>query len=174
MSDVLVATSCTSNQLRSDISCFFCSICLFIYLSINQSTDHLLNQSHQPIIQFEPGSGSTIMSYSGLCAQDNIADHSDAYFHIASLEQIHLFVRDPERGGSCGQTSSISVSNVPRFTMPIDSSQCIIPKETPFQLEVDLSVFDIEGLPTATPTVEPTDAPTKQASNTLSFHLFSV
>ncbi|GEP51439.1 hypothetical protein FNO01nite_21110 [Flavobacterium noncentrifugens] len=48
---------------------------------------------------FEPGSGTTIMAYAGICAPDNVQLHSDAYFHARSLIQMQSFVNG---GGNCG------------------------------------------------------------------------
>lgn len=49
---------------------------------------------------FEPGSGSTIMGYSGLCNSQNIQFFSDAYFHARSLIQGSNFING---GGNCGE-----------------------------------------------------------------------
>ena len=57
----------------------------------------------------EPGSGSTIMSYSGLCGSDNIQSSSDAMFHFASISQINSYTRSG--AGNCGTNTSTGNQN---------------------------------------------------------------
>ena len=47
---------------------------------------------------FEPGSGSSVMAYAGICGVNNIADHSLPVFHIASITQIDRNIRN---AGDC-------------------------------------------------------------------------
>lgn len=71
----------------------------------------------------EPGSGSTIMGYAGICAP-NIQNNSDAYFHARSIQQIlaHVF-----GAGSCAATVANGntppvVPNLVNYTIPIGTA----------------------------------------------------
>ena len=80
---------------------------------------------------FEPGGGSTIMSYSGLCGPQSFVPRADPYFHNHSLKQIYRFARQGT-GNSCAQ--SIDTGNTrPIATIPIEGG-FTIPYKTPFEL----------------------------------------
>jgi hypothetical protein len=99
---------------------------------------------------YEPGSGSTIMAYAGICAPQNIQNNSDPYFHARSLEQIREFVENEipfsnAQGGSCG--TSISTGN----TAPSAEAgnNYTIPANTPFVLTGngdDVDAADVASL----------------------------
>lgn len=77
---------------------------------------------------YEPGSGSTIMSYAGICGGENLQNDSDDYYNSHSFDEMVAHVH---RGaGRCGSTGpgagTPSVSAGPAYT---------IPRRTPFTLK---------------------------------------
>jgi hypothetical protein len=74
---------------------------------------------------YEPGSGSTVMAYAGICGDESIQSNSDAYFHAGSIEQITAFVNSTT-GSSCGSLTNQSnavpdVSAGPDVTIPVNT-----------------------------------------------------
>lgn len=78
---------------------------------------------------YEPGSGSTIMSYAGICSPDNIQAHSDAMFHSGSINQITSYTQS-STGAICADSTSLSNTN-PVVNAGQDYT---IPARTPFTL----------------------------------------
>lgn len=81
----------------------------------------------------EPGSGSSIMGYAGIC-HPNIQANSDAYFHGRSIEEITAHV-ELGVGSSCATIISNALQN-PNVTPQTDES---IPHSTPFRLAAQAS-----------------------------------
>jgi len=77
----------------------------------------------------EPGSGSSIMGYAGICGEDNLQSNSDAFFHSHSIAQIRHFTQQA-KGSQCG-TLSASLNNRPEVDAGKNYS---IPAQTPFVL----------------------------------------
>jgi hypothetical protein len=69
-------------------------------LGHQMGADHTFNGPESPNCSFgrnntpftsqvEPGSGSSIMGYAGICRQENLQSHTDPYFSFASVDQIN-------------------------------------------------------------------------------------
>lgn len=96
--------------------------------------DHSFNKcsgTENSSTAYEPGSGSTIMGYAGICGTtNNLQNNSNDYFHKTSLSEIHSWLVNGNVG-SCPTTQAGYAA--PTFTVSTNSYQ--IPLQTPFELD---------------------------------------
>ena len=91
---------------------------------------------------YEPGSGTTIMSYSGSCGNQNISSAGNGdYYHVASLDQVYTFSHFAG-GNECGEDIT-NTNNYPDITDWLYTDGFFIPKSTPFELSG--SATDVDG-----------------------------
>ena len=79
---------------------------------------------------YEPGSGSTIMAYAGICGtNDNLQPNSDPYFHTHNITEVQNFI-----SGSVGNSCAVreTIPNTPPSVSVPASVQ--VPQSTPFRL----------------------------------------
>ena len=120
---------------------------------------------------YEPGSGTTIMAYAGICSPQNIQNNSDDYFHGISFDEIVSFTTSG-LGNSCPIVTS--TGNTPPV---VDAGASYsIPLNTPFTLTGTGS--DVDGTASLTYQWEefdlgPTGAPTSPSGNAPIFRSFS-
>ncbi len=89
-------------------------------------------------VSVEPGSGSTIMSYAGICGSDDFQSFADPYFNLASLLEMREIVWEYSDYG-CGIEKS-STGNLPKIKA---NSECTIPVNTPFFLAAEEATGDV-------------------------------
>ncbi len=91
---------------------------------------------------YEPGSGSTIQAYAGICSGQNIQNRSDAYFHLRSLNQMTAHVTTGS-GNAC-YTGTNTGNNTPVANANFENiNNKSIPISTPFELTG--TATDIDG-----------------------------
>jgi subtilisin-like proprotein convertase family protein len=91
---------------------------------------------------YEPGGGTTIMSYAGICddAINNLQNTSDDYYHTISLQQM-LFLTREGSARSCAEL--VPTANLaPEVDIPF-GNDFYIPVATPFKLSAQ--AFDANG-----------------------------
>ena len=97
----------------------------------------------------EPGSGSTIMGYAGICSPQNVQTNSDAYFSVDSLLEIDSFINSL---GNC--SANVFNNNAAPIIIPLQNYT--IPNGTAFVLKGNGT--DLNNPSTTTFCWEQTDA----------------
>ena len=102
---------------------------------------------------YEPGSGTTIMAYAGICDPQNVQSNSDAYFHQKSIEMIW----DNITPGGAVSNSICANQTATGNSAPTANAGAdyIIPRSTPYKLTG--SSTDPDGTATHTYTWEQWD-----------------
>lgn len=86
----------------------------------------------------EPGSGSTIMAYAGICTP-NVQNNSDDYFHGVSMRQIGIEIESH----GCGVATEI-VNVSPQIESV--TTNVFVPISTPFALSAEASDMDEDDI----------------------------
>ncbi|MCU7906731.1 MAG: hypothetical protein KZQ76_12980 [Candidatus Thiodiazotropha sp. (ex Epidulcina cf. delphinae)] len=102
--------------------------------SFNGTTANCRGVNRDATAAMEPGSGSTIMSYAGICGEENLQANSDPTFHAVSIGQMHTFIASGE-AGQCGSVA-ITGNNAPSVDVGSVGEDAVyaIPVGTPFML----------------------------------------
>jgi len=89
----------------------------------------------------EPGSGTTIMAYAGICPGQNVQGNSSAYFHAISINEIYNNV---STGSASNCPTEININNTAPTILPVPNYT--IPYGTAFILNCETTDEDGDNL----------------------------
>lgn len=108
--------------------------------TFNNNTDGSCGGNAVSNYAYEPGSGTSIMAYAGICSPDNLASHSQDYFHASSLVQIYGSLTTTEDVCATKTSTGNKLPYVPAFTASYS-----IPYKTPFELIAPTATDSVGG-----------------------------
>ena len=85
--------------------------------------------NRNPSTAYEPGSGTTILAYAGICEVNNLQQNSNDYYHTASFDEITGHIDNNDCSENLETGNSIPVANA--NPTGVDFT---IPTNTPFEL----------------------------------------
>ena len=91
---------------------------------------------------YEPGSGSTIMAYAGICDEQDLQSISDPYFHAISIQNIRNYV-ESFSAQNCGVNTDNN-NAIPQIQL--NNTTYTIPANTPFVLNAQAADGDNDPL----------------------------
>ena len=104
----------------------------------NSSDGNCAGDNLNPPTAYEPGSGSTIMAYAGICSPDDLQPHSDAYFHSISLEQIQNYITTAGDVCAIKTATSNKLVSISSF-----AARYTIPYLTPFEFTAPAAIDSV-------------------------------
>ena len=96
--------------------------------TFNGTTNNCSGRNRNNATAVEPGSGTTIMAYAGICGVQNVQDHSDDHFHSVSIAEMWNTIQS---SASCAVLTDTN-NSAPTINAILNYS---IPKSTPFVLK---------------------------------------
>jgi subtilisin-like proprotein convertase family protein len=152
-----LGTVCNLNKAAAASNFFTNSFATF-YRIVAHEMGHQMAAAHSwsncppnqeqlaPGTAFEPGSGTTLMSYANACGDQDVQGSEEDYFHVGSINQMLNFTRFVTVPSSTCGVVDVPVNNTPpSVSIPLPTNNFFIPISTPFEL--DCFAADADGDP---------------------------
>lgn len=152
---VVSGSVCSAGKARG-VTCNFGSNVVGTTLSIAAhemghqfSAGHTFNNcpgsegQHHAGSAYEPGSGSTILSYQGACGSNNIPGPSQVHYHGGTVEEYWIYTH--YTGGNICPLVTTTNNHAPAVSLPYTDG-FYIPIGTPFELEAIASDEDGDAI----------------------------